>query len=145
MRYWYMDKYQWRLLVVRVSFPQLVANWRRTVKNQEGNIMSRSKIDLKRTLIIAVTMNFGRENFITSRSWRHCIYLSHRHYNTGIRAGYGLGYIELLSFAGRRIRYLSECTYNDPAEEDHVALIRNGSPNHASQHYIRVHFRSVAI
>lgn len=100
-------------------------------KNQEGNIMSRQKIDLKKDFTIAVTMNFGRENFITSGADGIAFILATDTIIPVSGLGGGLGYIGVTPSLVVEFDTYQNVPYNDPAE-DHVALIRNGSPNHAS-------------
>ncbi|MCO6460543.1 MAG: gliding motility-associated C-terminal domain-containing protein [Saprospiraceae bacterium] len=98
-------------------------------KNQEGNIFSRQKIDLKQDFTIAVTMNFGRQNATTSGADGIAFILATDTTIAVSGLGGGLGYVGVSPSLVVEFDTYQNDPFGDPAE-DHVALIRNGSPDH---------------
>jgi len=101
------------------------------VQNQQGNIISRQKIDVRQDFTIAVTMNFGRENFVTSGADGIAFVMMTDTIIPVSGNGGGIGYEGLTPSLVVEFDTYQNGDYNDPAS-DHIALIRNGNPNHAS-------------
>lgn len=104
-------------------------------KNQEGNIISRQKINLKENFTISVTMNFGRQNLITSGADGIAFILATDTIIPYSGSGGGIGYVGTSPSLVVEFDTYQNTNYNDP-EDDHIALIRNGNPDHNSNNTI---------
>ncbi|MBK7740661.1 MAG: gliding motility-associated C-terminal domain-containing protein [Saprospiraceae bacterium] len=104
-------------------------------KSQEGYILSRQKINLREDFTISVTMNFGRQNNTTSGADGIAFVMMTDTVISSSGLGGGIGYLGTSPSLIVEFDTYQNSNYNDPAD-DHVALIRNGNPDHASNNTI---------
>lgn len=100
-------------------------------QNKNGSVISREKIDVSKDFTISVSMNFGRENFITSGADGIAFVMMTDTIIPPTFNGGGLGYEGIQPSLIVEFDTYQNDPNNDPGF-DHIALIRNGSPNHNS-------------
>ncbi len=98
-------------------------------QNKQGSVISRQKLDVTKDFTIAVTMNFGRQNFTTSGA-DGIAFIMMTDTNilvTGI--GGGIGYQGTPNSLVVEFDTYQNNPNNDPTS-DHVALVFDGNPIH---------------
>ena len=100
-------------------------------QNKNGSVISRNKINVAEDFTISVYMNFGRDNFITSGADGIAFVMMTDTIIPPSFNGGGLGYEGLTPSLVVEFDTYQNDPNNDPSF-DHIALIRNGSPNHNS-------------
>lgn len=98
-------------------------------QTKQGSVISRQKLDVTKDFTIAVTMNFGRQNFTTSGADGIAFIMM---IDTNIQitgSGGGIGYQGTPNSLVVEFDTYQNDPFNDPAS-DHTALVINGNPEH---------------